>query len=340
MVDDASSTMANTSADQRQSIPRRFWLLLKGTVMSFIHSRATILAAALAFYTMLSLAPVVAITVVIVGVVLGKEAAEGEIAERFSEMLGPSAAKQVELAINAANNSGTGLATTLISIALLVFGATAAFNMLQIALDTVWNSTDLRATGAWGLLKSRLVALLLVLLVGAGVLASVISSSIVRALAAYLPDDLPPWFNAVDWIQSGVSFALLAGIFSLLFRVLPAGRGKWRDVWVGGMVTAAMFTVGKDFIIGYVGKTGGASAYGAAGSLAAVLLWVYYSSLIFLLGASFTHEWARQFGSLGDHAVGGSGGLNARKRQPSKAAPSEPESDSGSDSSTSTATNS
>ncbi len=337
MAADSLSARQGESVNRRRGILFRLWLVLKGTVMSFIHSRATMLAAALAFYTMLSLAPVVAITVVIVGVVLGEEAARGEISERFAEMLGPDAAKQIELAINAANNSGTGLATTLLSLALLIFGATAAFNMLQIALDTVWNSTDLRATGVWGLLKSRLVALLLVLLVGAGVLASVISTSVVRALAAYLPDDLPSWFNAVEWTQYGVSFLLLAGIFSLLFRVLPAGRGKWSDVWVGGLVTAAMFTVGKDFIIGYVGKTGGSSAYGAAGSLAAVLLWVYYSSLIFLLGASFAHEWARQFGSLGDHAVGGTEGVHAHKAQSSsKSEPSE----SASDSSTSTATNS
>ncbi len=337
MAADSPSTGEGGSAKRRPGVLLRLWLVLKGTVMSFINSRATMLAAALAFYTMLSLAPVVAITVVIVGVVLGKEAARGEISERFSEMLGPDAAKQIELAINAANNSGTGLATTILSLALLIFGATAAFNMLQIALDTVWNSTDLRATGIWGLLKSRLVALLLVLLVGAGVLASVISTSIVRAIVAYIPDDLPSWFDAVGWIQYSVSFLLLAGIFSLLFRVLPAGRGKWGDVWVGGIVTAAMFTVGKDFIIGYVGKTGGSSAYGAAGSLAAVLLWVYYSSLIFLLGASFTHEWARQFGSLGDHEVGGTSGVHARKGQSALRPES---SDSESDSSTSTATNS
>jgi membrane protein len=306
------------------------------------------LAAALAFYTMLSLAPVIAITVVVVGIVLGEDAARGEITEKFSDMLGPEGAEQVQLAINTANNSGTGLATTLISVALLIFGATAAFNMLQVALDTVWNTTDLRTTGVWGVLKSRLVALLLVLLVGAGILASVISTGVVRALVAYLPDDesLPPWLNLVEWLQLGVSFALLAGIFSLLFRILPAKRPKWRDVWVGGVFTAAMFTVGKDFIVGYVGQTGSSSAYGAAGSLAAVLLWVYYSSLVFLVGASFAHEWARQFGSLRNESVGGSDGIpppprassrRSRRQASESASPSESE---GSDSSTSTATSS
>ena len=299
-------------AQRLRSVPKRVWLLVKGTVLSFINSRAPMLAAALAFYTMLSLAPIVAITVVVVGVVMGKEAARGEISDKFGEMLGPEGAKQVELAINTANNSGTGLATTLISVALLIFGATAAFNMLQVALDTVWNATDLRATGIWGVLKSRLVALLLVLLVGAGILASVISTGIVRALVVYLPDEqdgLPPWLNIVEWVQLGASFLLLAGIFSLLFRVLPAKRPKWRDVWVGGIFTAAMFTLGKDFIVSYVGKTGSSSAYGAAGSLAAVLLWMYYSSLVFLVGASFAHEWARQFGSLRNDAVGGEKGI-------------------------------
>lgn len=297
---DAPAHNAPTLPPRRAGVPRRVWLLVKGTAVSFITSRAPMLAAALAFYTMLSLAPVIAITVVVVGVVLGRQAAQGEISERFSDMLGPAAAQQVELAINQANNSGSGLLTTLISLALLIFGATAAFNMLQLALDAVWNATDMRATGVWGVLRSRLVALLLVLLVGAAILASVISTGLVRALVVYLPEDLPAWFNIVDWLQRAVSFALLAGIFALLYRVLPAKRGKWRDVWVGGVFTAAMFTLGKDFIVGYVTKTGSSSAYGAAGSLAAVLLWVYYSSLVFLLGASFAHEWARQFGSLRD----------------------------------------
>jgi membrane protein len=338
-MSDAPSTP--TRAQRFRTVPKRVWLLLKGTVLSFIQSRAPMLAAALAFYTMLSLAPIVAITVVVVGVVMGKEAARGEISEKFGEMLGPEGAKQVELAINTANNSGTGLATTLISVALLVFGATAAFNMLQVALDTVWNATDLRATGIWGVLKSRLVALLLVLLVGAGILASVVSTGIVRALVVYLPDEedgLPPWLNIVEWVQLAASFLLLAGIFSLLFRVLPAKRPKWRDVWVGGIFTAAMFTLGKDFIVSYVGKTGSSSAYGAAGSLAAVLLWMYYSSLVFLVGASFAHEWARQFGSLRNEPVGGTAGIpsGASDQDPSASSSTESESSS----STSTATSS
>ncbi|MGP1310274.1 MAG: YihY/virulence factor BrkB family protein [Phycisphaerales bacterium] len=327
---------------RRASVPRRVWLLIKGTVLSFINSRAPMLAAALAFYTMLSLTPIIAITVVVVGVVLGDEAARGEISDQFSEMLGPQAAKQVELAINQANNSGTGLVTTLISVALLIFGATAAFNMLQVALDTVWNTADLRATGVWGVLKSRLVALLLVLLVGAGILASVISTGVVHALVAYLPteeDGLPAWLNLVEWLQIGVSFALLAGVFSLLFRMLPAKRPKWRDVWVGGVFTALMFTLGKDLIVNYVGKSGGSSAYGAAGSLAAVLLWMYYSSLVFLIGASFAHEWARQFGTLRQDAVGGTACLPGDEDQPDESDSSKASSSSSS-SSTSTATTS
>lgn len=348
----AEATNSPPVPGRRASLPRRVWLLLKGTVLSFINSRASMLAAALAFYTMLSLAPIIAITVVVVGVVLGEEAARGEIADRFSDMLGPAAAKQVQLAINTANNSGSGLATTLISIALLIFGATAAFNMLQVALDTVWNTADLRASGVWGALKSRLVALLLVLLVGAGILASVIASGVVQGLVAYLPegDGLPAWVNVVDWLQMAVSFLLLTGIFSLLYRVLPAKRPKWRDVWAGGVFTAALFTVGKDFIVGYVGRTGSSSAYGAAGSLAAVLLWMYYSSLIFLVGASFAHEWARQFGSLCDDPVGGAQGLpppSANKDNDDRDDDDDDQSDSASDdespsssSSTSTATSS
>jgi len=326
-------------AERRAGVPRRLWLLAKGTVLSFIRSRATMLAAALAFYTMLSLAPIVAITVVVVGVVLGKEAARGEIADRFADMLGPDAAKQVELAINTANNSGSGLVTTLISVALLIVGATAAFNMLQVALDTVWNATQLRTGGFWGLVKQRLTALLLVLLVGAGILASVVSSGLVRAFAAMLPE-LPAWFDFVELAQRAVSFVLLAALFSLLFRVLPARRGLWRDVWVGGALTAAMFTLGKDLIITYVGRTGSSSAYGAAGSLAAVLLWVYYSSLVFLAGASFTHEWARQFGSLRDNRVGGSECLPPAGQKPSPESSSPSDESASSSSSTSTATSS
>lgn len=341
----ASQVGSPASAERSASVPRRLWLLVKGTVLAFLRSRSPMLAAALAFYTMLSLAPIVAICVVVVGVVLGPEAARGEISNRFSEMLGPQAAQQVELAINNANNSGTGLATTLISVALLIFGATAAFNMLQVALDTVWNATDLRATGVWGVLKSRLVAFLLVLLVGAGILASVVSTGVVRALVAYLPEDdtLPAWLNLVDWLQRGVSFLLLGAIFSLLFRTLPAKKTRWRDVWVGGLFTAALFTLGKDFIVSYVGRSGSSSAYGAAGSLAAVLLWVYYSSLVFLVGASFAHEWARQFGSLRGDRIGGSEGISAPGTQSSASrelASSREAASSSSSSSTSTATSS
>src|SRR5690606_9042735 len=152
--------------------------------------------------------------------------------------------------------------------------------------------------------------------------------------------ELPAWFDFVELAQRAVSFVLLAALFSLLFRVLPARRGLWRDVWVGGALTAAMFTLGKDLIITYVGRTGSSSAYGAAGSLAAVLLWVYYSSLVFLAGASFTHEWARQFGSLRDNRVGGSECLPPAGQKPSPESSSPSDESASSSSSTSTATSS
>jgi membrane protein len=253
--------------------------------------------AALAFYTVFSLAPILLLSIAIAGVFFGQQAARGEIFAQISQLIGPSGAAAVQTVIQNASESGAGTTTTVISVLTLIVGANTALVELKSGLDQIWDVPPERRTGFWYFIRTRLLSVGVILALAFLLLVSLVISAALTALAqfsrgAQLVNVMLQWVNLL------FSFALVAALFGTIYKVLPSVRIAWRDVIVGSVVTAALFTIGKFAIGAYIGNSGLASTYGAAGSVILVLLWVYYSAQIFLFGAEFTRSYAYHFGSF------------------------------------------
>lgn len=271
--------------------------LLKETFKEWQDDKVTRLAAALAYYTMLSLAPLLIIVVSIAGFVFGEAAAAGEISAQISATVGESAADLIETAIAQAGQPGSGMFATIIGVITLILGATGVFAQLQDAMNTVWDVQPRPDQGVGGMVKKRITALAMVLGIGFLLLVSLTVSALLRGLNEYLSGVLPG--GAIVWqvVNFVVSLAVITLLFAMIFKYLPDVHVSWGDVWVGALVTAILFTIGQ-FLLGfYFGSSAVGSAYGAAGSLVALLVWVYYSALIMFFGAEFTQVYARHQGA-------------------------------------------
>ena len=262
------------------------WSLAKRTFGAWSEDKCPRLAAALALYTMLSIAPLLVITIKIVAVRLGPEAAANRVRAGAEQYVGPAAAEALQEMIGKASRPGEGRFATVVSSVLLVVGATALFASIQDALNTVWGVKPRPGQGIRATVRVRLASLLLVVSVAALLLGSVVVSNLLHALT---DDRTGAAFVAAGYaIDVLVSLGVTAVLFALLFKFLPDVRIGWRDVWVGAAVTAVLFTLGKYALTLYFSRAAPASAFGAAGSLAALLLWVYYSGMIAFFGAEFT----------------------------------------------------
>ncbi|MGA2410081.1 MAG: YihY/virulence factor BrkB family protein [Candidatus Binataceae bacterium] len=249
------------------------------------------MAAALAYATLFSLPSLLLIIIYVAGLVLGPEAASGEIQARLSSAMGPSAAAAIQAIVgNIANNTRTGVIATALGIIGLVLSAMSVLLQLQQSLNRAWKVT-VTASGVRGFVVKRVRSGLLLL--GGGILAivSTTATSILTALANMLP--YAPAVHLLTFVISLLAFAL---IFGAILKVMPDVQIEWRDVWVGGLFIAALFETGKFLIAFYLGHLGKTSVYGAAGSIALLLLWTYYSALIFLLGVELTQVWVRSQG--------------------------------------------
>jgi membrane protein len=272
------------------------WELIKESVVEWVNDRASRKGAALAFYTVFSLAPILIVAIAIAGVFFGQEAARGEIYMQVSDLLGADAAKAVQAMIQNANRPGAGAIATIIGIVTLFLGATTALAELKDGLDQIWDVPSEHMSGVWYFLRKRLLSIGLILSLGFLLLVSLVFSAVLTALSKrWGPAD------ATGAILQGVNFVfafvLVTVLFAMIYKILPSTRIAWRDVIIGSLVTASLFSVGK-FAIGlYLGNSAIASSYGAAGSVILVLIWVYYSAQIFLLGAEFTKVYAHRFGS-------------------------------------------
>ena len=268
----------------------RYWVnVAKATVRVWLEAQVFVHAGALAFFTVFSVAPVMIVAVSIVGLVLGESAAQGEIVLQLQATIGPEAATAVQTAVENSRIEHSGLLPTLAGFGAMVFGATTVFAQMQGALNAIWGVAP-RPTrsGVFIYLKARLLSLTVVLAIGFVLLVSLLLSVAVRALVTFAQDWLPvPGFVllGLDW---GVSLIVVTLLFGTIFRVLPDVVLRWRDVVVGALVTALLFSIGRYGIAAYLAYTATASTYGAAGSVVLILLWVYYSSLILLFGAAFT----------------------------------------------------
>jgi len=270
--------------------------LISATFSHWNEINAPRLGAALAFYTMLSLAPLLVTCVGIAGLVFEKAAAEGKVVGQLQQLIGWEGGKAIESLLLHAGGASSGLTATIIGIFLLLFGASGVFGELRDSLNLVWG---IQSTGGGikAMLRYRFVAFAMVLGIGFLLLVSLLFSALIAAAGKYLSSFMPMPEGSLHLLNFLFSFLSVTVLFGLLYISVPDARIEWQDVWIGAGVTSALFATGK-FLIGlYLGKTGIGSAYGAAGSLVVFLVWVYYSAQIFFLGAAFTRVFAESHGS-------------------------------------------
>jgi membrane protein len=275
---------------------KAIWSLMWDAANGWLDHRASRTGAALAFYTVFSLAPVLTLSIAIAGVVFGEAAARGEIVGQIGDLVGPQGAQLVQSILQNATRPGAGFIPTVVSIVTLILGANTALAELKAGLDQTWNVPPEKRTGFWYSVRTRLLSVGLILSLGFLLLVSLVISAALTALENFSRGEM--LINTVlTWINFLFAFALVATLFATIYKVLPSVKIAWRDVTIGSLVTAILFTAGKFAIGAYIGNSGLASTYGAAGSVVLLLIWVYYSAQILLYGAEFTHAFAYRFGS-------------------------------------------
>jgi membrane protein len=268
------------------------WSMLKQTVLSFISDEALSRGAAIAFYTVTSIAPVLLIVIAVAGLAFGREAAQNAVTSQLSGLMGQQTAEVVQTAVANAGKKSSGIVATLVGVAILLVTASGVFGEMQTALNAIWKAKPQGATVS-RLIRARIASLGLVAALGFLLMVSLVVSTALTALGNYL-DLILPFGKFILTVLNGiVSLILISFLFAAIYKVLPDRRLQWRDVATGAVVTALLFTIGKALISWYIGSTAVASSFGAAGGLIVLLLWVYYSAQIFLLGAEFTKSLCR-----------------------------------------------
>jgi len=278
--------------------------LLKQAGSDWLDDRAPRLGAALAYYTIFSIAPLVVIVIAVTGLWFGREAAEQQIYGQLGQMVGEQGAKAISGLLEAANKPREGLIASAVAIVTLVVGASGVFVQLQDALNAIWEVKPRPGRGIRTFLRQRLLSLAMVFGIGFLLLVSLVLSAALAAAGKWLQGVLPGGESLWQVLNFIISFAVITVLFTLTFKYLPDVKIRWRDVWMGGVLTAFLFTVGKHALGMYLGRSSVSSAYGAAGSLVVLLLWVYYSAQIFFFGAEFTQAYATRFGKKPEPAPG------------------------------------
>ena len=275
---------------------RDTWAIVKETASDWLDDNASRLAAALAYYSLLSLAPLLIISVAVAGVFFGPEAARGKVAGELGSVVGGDAAQGIQAVVASAQSPATGVVSTIIGIVTLFIGASGVFGELQASLNTIWEVKPKPGRGVWGEVKSRFFSFTMVLGVAFLLLVSLVISSVLSAVGDSFAQALPGGEALWQVLNFAISLAVVTALFALIFKLIPDAEVRWGDVWLGAAVTALLFTLGKLLLGLYLGKAAVGSAYGAAGSIVALTVWVYYAAQIFLLGAEFTQVQARRRG--------------------------------------------
>jgi membrane protein len=274
---------------------KKTWPVIKQTFSEWSGDKCPRLGAALSYYTVFSIAPVLIVAIAIAGIFLGHQAAQGKIVDQLSGLLGSDAAQMLQSAIGKAAQTRHGLAAA-IGIGTLLLGATGVMIELQDALNTVWKVLPKPGGGVKRFVRARIMALALVLSLGFLLMVSLVMSAGLEGFAKWAGGFLPRWIALGYVLNYGVSVGIIALFFALIFKVLPDAKVAWKDVWVGAFTTSVLFHVGKYLIALYIGRASVASTFGAAGSMAVLLVWIYYSSQIMLLGAELTRAYANRYG--------------------------------------------
>lgn len=273
------------------------WKLLTETFADWNEDKAPRLAAALAYYALFSLAPLLVIAIAVAGLVFGREAVEGQLFGQIKGFVGDTGAAAIQEMIKGASSPTAGIIATIIGVVTLLFGAAGLFGQLQDALNTIWEVQPKPNQGIWAMLRQRFFSFGMVLGTGFLLLISLVLSTVLAAVGEYGRQLLPGVDILWNVINLLIAFAVTTGLFALIFKFVPDAEIGWSDVWVGAVVTALLFSLGRFALAQYLGRGSFGTTYGAAGSLIIVLLWIYYSAQILFFGAEFTQVYARTYGS-------------------------------------------
>jgi membrane protein len=278
--------------------PKETFALLKATAFEWLDDQAPTLGAALAYYTVFSLAPLLIISIALAGLVFGAEAAQGQIFDQLRGLLGEASGKAMqEIVQSASAEPKTGVVATVIGVVTLLFGASGVFGQLQASLNIIWGVQPKPGRGILGIIRDRSLSFGFILVVGFLLLVSLLLTAGIAFVGKQFGAMVPGMEALIQILNSILSLAVITLLFGMMFKILPDANIAWRDVWIGAFITALLFTLGKFALGFYLGRSGIASSYGAAGSLIVLLLWVYYSSQIVFFGAEFTQVYANRFGS-------------------------------------------
>jgi len=274
------------------------WQLTKAAVNAWVDDFAPSMGAAIAYYTIFSIAPMLVIAIAVAGFIFGQDAAQGEIVAQLRGIIGIEGAVAIQGLLKSVSEPAEGAIATVISLITLAIGSTAVFAELQSALDRIWRvPVAVKENGIWALIRTRLLSFGLILGLGFMLMVSLVVSAGLAALGNWWGAWFEGWEVVLQILNLVISFFVFAGLFSVIYRFMPRVRLSWRDVWIGAVATTVLFIIGKYLIGLYLGTTGMTTGFGAAGSFALLLAWIYYSAQIFLLGAEFTWIYANNFGS-------------------------------------------
>lgn len=260
---------------------KQIWALFKSVFRSWNDDHAQSMGAALAYYTLFSIAPLLLIVIAISGIVFGPQAARGEILDQLDSLMGEQGARAVQTLLESTSQPTEGLAATTIGFVLLLVGATTVFGELQNSLDRIWRVSDTGSSrGLWGLIRTRLLSFGMIMGTGFLLMVSLIFSAGLAAINKWWSPMFADWIPIASMVNFLFGFVLTTGMFAMIYKVMPRATIRWSEVWTGAAITAALFTMGKWLIGIYIGRSAITSGYGAAGSLLALLVWIYYSAQI------------------------------------------------------------
>ena len=271
------------------------WKLVKGAISNFMADGALSQGAAIAYYTIFSIAPVLVIAIAVAGLVFGEDAAQGAIFRQLGGLMGAQSADAIQAMVKSAGNHKSGIIATILGVGTLIVTASGVFGQMQTALNLIWKAE--RKSGISTLVRARIASLGLVAALGFLLMVSLVVSAALATLDSYLNGFMPGVKILLHTVNFMLSVVLIAALFAAIYKVLPDKAIAWRDVAIGALATSVLFTIGKSLIGLYIGHSNIASSYGGAGAFVVILLWIYYSSQIFLLGAEFTHIYAETHGS-------------------------------------------
>jgi membrane protein len=276
---------------------KKSWSILKGTCSEFSQDNVLRLSAALAYYSIFSLGPLLIIIVGVAGLVLGQESVRRQVEQQLQSMMGQNSAHMIESMMSAQQRGGSSLWATIIGIVILLFGASGVFGQLQDALNTIWGVKSKPGGGLWKFIQSRFLSLSMVLGIGFLLLISMALTTVLTAASGAIGSHFGFSETLGHVVNFIVSFVVITVLFAMIFKYLPDVKVPFRRVWVGALLTALLFTIGKYLLALYLGRASTTSSYGAAGSVIVILMWIYYASVILLFGAEFTHVYVRQTGT-------------------------------------------